>query len=99
MEEMLKYSFLGNTIENWLIALGIIAGLLIVIRIFRIIILKRIMAWSQKTNTTLDDFVVRITEKAILPVLNVAAIYAGLQYLWLSDKIYGGKVNIATSGP
>jgi Small-conductance mechanosensitive channel len=87
MQQLLQTIFLGNTVQNWLISIGIILALLLLIRIFRMIVLQRLKAWAAKTNTTIDDFFISITERSILPILNVAAIYAGLRYLWISDAV------------
>lgn len=85
MQQLLQTIFLGNTIQTWLIAIGIILGLMLFIRIFRTIVLKKLKKWSAKTNTTIDDFLIAVIEKSILPILNVAAIYTGLRYLWLAE--------------
>jgi small-conductance mechanosensitive channel len=87
MQQWLQTIFLGNTIQNWLISIGIITALLLLIRVFRMIVLQKLKAWTAKTNTTIDDFFISITERSILPILNVAAIYAGLRYLWISDAV------------
>ena len=86
MEEWLQYVFLGNTVQTWLIAIGIILLLLLVVRIIRTIVLKKLKKWAEKTETTVDDFIVSFVQKSVLPILYIFSIYSGLHYLWLSAK-------------
>lgn len=87
MKDWLQYIFLGNTIQNWLIAIGIMLLLMLMIRIIRNIVLARLKKWAEKTHTSLDDFIILMVEKSVLPILNIVAIYTGLQYLTLSTKV------------
>ena len=77
---------LGNTLLNWFIAIGIIVISWTVIRIGRVSLLKRFKTFSSKTRTTIDDFIVQITEGALLPALYLGGLYAGISYLTLSVK-------------
>ena len=86
MEEWLQFVLLGNTVQTWLIALGIILVLLLLVRIIRTILLKKLKKWAEKTETTVDDFIVAFVQKSILPILYVFSVYSGLHYLWLSPK-------------
>ncbi|MBA2501089.1 MAG: mechanosensitive ion channel family protein [Chitinophagaceae bacterium] len=86
MKEWLQYVFLGNTVQSWLIAIGIILALLLLVRIIRTIVLKKLKNWAEKTETTVDDFMVVFVQKSILPILYIFSIYSGLHYLWLSPK-------------
>jgi small-conductance mechanosensitive channel len=86
VKEFLNQTYFGNTIEAYLIALGIFIGGIIVIKIFKSIILYRLKKWAEKTETTLDDFLIRGIEKSIVPLLYYGAFYAGITSLTLSDK-------------
>ena len=77
---------MGNTVQTWLTAIGIIILLLLFVRVIRKIVLTRLKIWSEKTETKLDDFVIDFSKKSILPILYIAAIYSGLHYLELSPK-------------
>lgn len=86
MEDWLQFVLLGNTVQTWLIALGIILVLLLLVRIIRTILLKKLKKWAEKTETTVDDFIVAFVQKSILPILYIFSVYSGLHYLWLSPK-------------
>ena len=53
--EMMDSHFLGNTVEEYLIAAGVFVGVLLVLPIARAIILRRLKALSQRTVNDLDD--------------------------------------------
>lgn len=87
MEELLKREYYGNTVQNYLITLGIIIGGLLLLRLFRKSILKRIKVWTSKTETKLDDYLISGIEKFGLPIFNFIIIYLALQYLTFSVRI------------
>ena len=68
MLRILNYTFLGNTLLDYLIFFLVLCVGLILIRIFRKIILNRLRKWAEKTHTTVDDFIVNsVIEKTALP--------------------------------
>jgi len=86
VKELLNQSYFGNTIEAYLIALGIFVGGIILIKIFKTIILHRLKKWADKTETTLDDFLIKGIEKSIVPLLYYGAFYAAITSLTLSAQ-------------
>ncbi len=87
MKELLEQVYYGNTVEQYAIALSIIMGSIIVVRIFRKRMLNQIKKWTEKTDTKLDDYIVRGVEKFGLPILTFLAIYIGLSYLTFTEKV------------
>ena len=87
MDKFLERIIWNNTLGSWGIALGIIAGSVIVLRIFQAIVISRIKKFSAGTKTTIDDFVIGIVQSCVMPVLLVLAVYAGLHYLELAPKV------------
>jgi small-conductance mechanosensitive channel len=79
--------FAGNTILQWLIALGIIIISWAVLRVAKHVLLTRFKRFSSHTRTTLDDFIVQLVEGALVPALYLGALYAGVSYLTLSPKV------------
>jgi small-conductance mechanosensitive channel len=79
--------FLGNTLLNWFIAIGIIVVSWAVIRIARVVLLKRFKKFSAHTHTTIDDFIVQLAEGALLPALYLGGLYAGITYLTLNAQV------------
>lgn len=87
MQEILSMELWGNSVKNYLIALGVIIGLILFIKLIRNRVVFYLKKWAEKSENTLDDFLVSLIEKNILPIFNLGAIYAGFHYLKLSDKV------------
>lgn len=77
----------NNTVQDYLIAVGIFTVAITILRIFRNIVLKRLKKLAEKTETTLDDFIVSALERAVMPLLNYAAFYFAASSLELSTKV------------
>lgn len=86
MQELLHQIYFGNTIKAYLIALGIFLGCIILIKIVEKIVLYRLRKWADKTETTLDDFLIKGIEKSIVPLLYYGAFYIAITSLTLDDK-------------
>jgi small-conductance mechanosensitive channel len=86
MKYLLENQYLGNTFLDYLVALLIIAGGLIAVRVFRSIIIRSLQAWSRKTQTRADDFVVQGINRFGVPAFYYFVIYSGISYLSLSVK-------------
>jgi len=92
--EILEQVFFGNRLLDYLIALLVMALCLLGIRIFIRSFVKRLKKFAAKTNTTFDDFLVKILEKVALPALYLSCIYAGAKTLKLPPGM-GGAINAA----
>jgi len=86
MQNFLNQSFYGNTVYNYAVALGIFILGIIILKIFKKIILSRLKKWSEKTATTVDDFLVGGIEKSVVPVLYLIIFYFALKSLTLPAK-------------
>jgi small-conductance mechanosensitive channel len=87
LKDFLEISFLQNRVSDYLVfLLAFVIGILI-IRIIKSIILSRLRAWSEKTATTIDDFLIRIIEKAFLPLIYFGAFYLSTRTLTLNPTI------------
>ena len=84
----------GNTLAAYLTAAGIFAAIWVGLRVFRAIILHRLRKLAETTETTLDDFLIGALERCIMPVLDIAAVYAALQSLALSERV-GKAISVA----
>ena len=87
MDKILSQSFLGNTVEQYLIALGVFLGALIIITIFKKVILSRLKKWSEKTKTDFDDFLVKEIEKSLMPLIYFGTFLLATNFLSLNPKV------------
>ena len=87
MQEILNQSFYSNTVYDYIVAVGIFIVGIIILKIFKRIILSRLKKWSEKTVTTIDDFLVKEIEKAVVPVLYILILYISIKSLTFPTQI------------
>lgn len=86
MKEILNQVFWNNTIERYLIAMGVLAGGLLFIRLVRKAVVRYVRTWAEKSEGKLDDFLVSVLEQNLLPVFNLGVCYISIRYLTLPLK-------------
>lgn len=86
----LEKTFFENTVQNYLIALGIFVMALIVFKIFKQIIQNRVEKWTKKTKTDIDDEMVKIIEEIPGLFYVIISLYIAFKYLAVSDAIQKG---------
>lgn len=87
MKKLLDYHFLGNSLYSWIIALGIALGTMIAIKLFSLLVIRKIKAHSMKTVNTWDDHLIEGIERFVIPVLYISTIYFSIYYLQFTLKI------------
>ncbi|MBN2486976.1 MAG: mechanosensitive ion channel family protein [Bacteroidales bacterium] len=85
--DFLDKTYYGNSVLSYLLAVLLFIVLYTAIRIFRKIVLKRLHKWSEGTESTFDDFIVRMVERSVLPLLVFMAFYISVTNLNLSDRL------------
>lgn len=88
MSDFLNRVYLENTVQSYLIALGFILVGFILIRFFKNSVLTRIARLTQKTSTSIDNFLVESVSRFGVPALYITVVYLGLNYLVLSDRAF-----------
>lgn len=73
--------FWGNTLRSYLVAAGIILGVIILAHIIKAVLLVRLKKWATNSKTNVDDFLVRGMNRTLLPLLYFAGLYIGLSNL------------------
>ena len=79
--DFLMTSFLGNTVREYLQALGIFLGFLIFIKVFKHRLFSKIRVLTQKTKTDLDDELMNIIESIPNLIYWYISFYVALQFL------------------
>lgn len=87
MQNFLSHSYFGNSVTLYITAVGVFLICFIAIKIFRRIVLSRLKKWSEKTKTTIDDFLIQGIEKTAIPLLYYGAFYFAITTLNLAPKI------------
>ena len=80
--EFLDQEFLSNQIADYLIALVILVAATVVVRMLCRLVFQRLKRWAIKTPTPLDDRLIAIVEKHLIPI-----VYLGSFYLAISNLV------------
>ena len=86
MEEFatsLEKVYLENTVQHYLIALGIIIVGMLVVHTFKRFSNNRLKKLSERTDNSIDDYVIESINRFGIPILYFLAVYIGLKYLTL----------------
>lgn len=86
-KDILQISFFQNSILDYLIFLSIFFIGILAVRILKSIILHRLKVWAKKTTTTIDDFLIHISEKTLLPILYFGTFYLATRSLTLNPAL------------
>ena len=88
--DVMDSHFLGNTVEDYLIAAAVFLGVLLVLPIARAIILRRLKALSQRTVNDLDDLLHDLLRRVVGPsVYLITALYFSTLFLTLQESLGG----------
>ena len=87
MDDFLQQEYLGNSVQLYLTTLGILVFGVVVIQILRVVILRWLKRWAQRTATSLDDAFIGIFERSLIPVGYLAIVYLALTNLNLSSTL------------
>ena len=80
---IIERAYLGNRIADYLIFVGLFLAAFVTIKIFQHFILRRLKKWAEKSATTIDDFLLKIIQRLILPLVYFGAFYLSVNTLSL----------------
>ncbi|MGB7295548.1 MAG: mechanosensitive ion channel family protein [Candidatus Aminicenantales bacterium] len=83
--EILEKVFYGNTLQAWLIALGVTGLGFIALSVLKKVIGRKAAALAQRTATEVDDFAAELIQLTRSFSLLVLSLYLGSQFLYLPD--------------
>lgn len=86
MDDFLNRVYYHNTVQDYLTALGIIVGGILLLKMIKGIFLIRLKKWADGTASNIDNLIITAVEKFALPALNFFIVYLGINYLTLSEK-------------
>ena len=85
-ERLLSTTFFENTVQEYLIALGIFLGSMVVLRFFKFIIVHRLRKLSEKTENEIDDMVIEMID-VHWPFYVLISLYVGAMFITLPDIV------------
>jgi len=87
LKDILEITFLQNSVLDYLIFLSTFLAGILVVRIIKNLVLNRLRAWAKKTATAIDDFLIRIFEKTLLPLVYFGVFYLATRSLTLNPTL------------
>jgi len=81
---VLQSVYLGNSIQAYLVGLGIFIAGVVVLVILEKLIIRRIRKFTEQTETNLDDLFFKAVEKTLIPLLYLGALYIAVNQLELT---------------
>jgi small-conductance mechanosensitive channel len=90
IEQIAGQMLLGNRIADYLIAVFLFLAGSGAINLFRRLLLKRLKKWAEKTATTLDDFLVELIQRIVLPLTYFGILYSSINTLNLHPLLKKG---------
>ncbi|MCK5129915.1 MAG: mechanosensitive ion channel family protein [Clostridiales bacterium] len=87
MEDILKIIFWNNTVKDYLVFAAVLVGSMIILLIIKKIIVVRLKKKAATTATTIDDSMVKMLNRFILPLMFFGAIYFSSNLLVFTDSV------------
>ncbi len=85
--ELLNYTYLGNTLLNWIIAACVAIVISLVLNGFNRLLIYRIKKHTDKTKTDVDNLIVDLLSKTNYMIVIVFALFVGSLFLDLNKTI------------
>ncbi|KRB92382.1 hypothetical protein ASE26_05215 [Duganella sp. Root198D2] len=82
----MRYTFLGNSVEEWGTALAVMAAAAAVLYLVKCLAVRRLAVIAAYTHTAIDDWLVRALRKTWLLTIAVGGAWLGSQMLDLPPK-------------
>ncbi|MEE9289167.1 MAG: mechanosensitive ion channel domain-containing protein, partial [Bacteroidota bacterium] len=86
-QDFLQQTFFQNRILDYLVSAGLFLLGVLIVTVFKRIVLRRLKSWAEKTATTLDDFLIHITGKSLVPLLYFGVFFLSTLSLTLNPTL------------
>lgn len=86
-KNLLNNSYFGNSVLDYTIVLGVIVGGMILLWIMKTLIIHHLRKLVAKTKTTVDDNILALVERFLVPLLYVGLIYFSIISLELNASL------------
>ena len=86
--------YFGNSLKDWIIAIGIIVVAGLILYWLKRIVLSRLKRWASKTSNSIDDIIIAGIERSVIPLVFVLILFGAINYLTIPVKVMS-KINVA----
>lgn len=78
---ILSNTLWGNSVSNYLIALGLAVLTFVVLKLFKVVVIRRLKKLATKTKTDIDDLLIGVIDKVRWPLFIALGLYIGVQFI------------------
>jgi small-conductance mechanosensitive channel len=79
----LAIEFLNNQLSDYLLAVAILIGSIIIIKILRNLAFRSLKKWATRTNNIYDDAIIKLLQHNLVPIAYIGSIYLAVNNLTL----------------
>jgi len=83
----LEQTYFGNRLLDYIICVAFFVVGVLFLNLVRLLLIRRLQVWAKQTKTTLDDFLVELLRKILMPFLYCLALYLSVKYLALPKSL------------
>jgi len=83
-EDILQKVFLGNRVGDYFLFIFLFLAGISFIKVFQHFVLKGLNKWAKSTKTSLDDFLIELVQRIVLPLAYFGAFYLSVNTLILN---------------
>jgi len=88
IQEWLSKEYFQNSVQNYLVALAVFFGVILAIRILKVVVIHQLHLWAKKTATDIDDFLIGLLKRYIGPLVYFfLSLYLATRSLSLTPSI------------
>ena len=87
LTQFLRKTYLGNTFQEWLIAIVLSITMMIAIYLIRKLLVRKFTVLAERTETQIDDFLVDLLRRTRYLLIPSSSIFFGSQFLELKPNI------------
>ena len=78
---ILSFTYLGNAIESYIIALAVFVGVAVIAKIFKFVVIAQLKKLFAKTQTQFDDIIVQSIDAVRWPFYLLIALYVAIGFI------------------
>jgi small-conductance mechanosensitive channel len=86
-QEILNYSLWGNSVQDYLIAIAVFAVAVIIFRIIKYGVLRRLRSIAERTNTEIDDLLVKVVDNIRWPFYVFFATVIAINFIQVNNLV------------
>ncbi|HLB00670.1 MAG TPA: mechanosensitive ion channel family protein [Bacteroidota bacterium] len=98
MMELMDKVYWGNSVNEWLVAIAVLTGTLIVLEIVKKVLVRRVRAIARRTSTDIDDGIADLLKNTKFFFLLVLALKGAAAFLKLPDNVHSTLSALMTIG-